>query len=168
MRYENIHVCINDYILYRNMHKDFTSYPTCGRSRWKVSTTNTGNHKIPENVLWYFPPAPRILRMFRNKEIAKKLTWHDDKRTCDGYLRHPADAPAWRLVDNKWLYFASESRNLRLALSADGINPHSTLNSKHSCWPMILVMYNLPPLVVYEKKIYDAYTFNIWSYTTGK
>ncbi|KAA0046038.1 transposase [Cucumis melo var. makuwa] len=42
----------------------------------------------------------------------------------DGKLRHPADSPAWKLVDFKWPDFGSEPRNLRLALSADGVNPH--------------------------------------------
>jgi len=36
-------------------------------------------------------------------------------------------------------------RNLRLTLSTNGINPHSEMNSKYSCWPVILTTYNLPP-----------------------
>ncbi|CAL2229558.1 unnamed protein product [Prunus armeniaca] len=55
-----------------------------------------------------------------------------------------ADSPSWKLLDDKWPEFGNEPRNLRLALSSDGFNPHSSLSSRYSCWPVILVTYNLP------------------------
>ena len=67
-------------------------------------------------------------------------------------IRHPADSKTWKLVDEKWADFGNESRNLRLALSIDGFNPHSSLSSKYSCWPVILVTYNLPPWLVMKRK----------------
>ncbi|KAI9198176.1 hypothetical protein LWI28_011405 [Acer negundo] len=51
-----------------------------------------------------------------------------------------------------WLDFAVDSRNLQLALSADGINPHSSLSSRYSCWPVILITYNLPPWLCMKHK----------------
>ncbi|KAM6553910.1 hypothetical protein CsatB_014672 [Cannabis sativa] len=42
--------------------------------------------------------------------------------------------------------------NIRLGLSADGINPHTSLSSKYSCWPIFLVIYNLPPWLVMKRK----------------
>ncbi|KAH9704714.1 hypothetical protein KPL70_011578 [Citrus sinensis] len=71
----------------------------------------------------------RFTRIFSIKETAKNLTWHAEQREVNGYLHHPADTPSWKLIDYTWLSFASELRNLRLALSADGINPHSSLSS---------------------------------------
>ncbi|XP_073057309.1 uncharacterized protein [Primulina eburnea] len=124
MNYVKIHACPNDCILYRKEYANSVNCPTCGISRWKLGQKNTVREGVSAKVLWYFPPIPRFQRMFRNKEISKDLTWHADKRIRDGYLRHPADAPSWKLVDRKWLEFANESRNLRLAISADGINPH--------------------------------------------
>ncbi|KAL6334469.1 hypothetical protein AAG906_016009 [Vitis piasezkii] len=67
-------------------------------------------------------------------------------------MRHPSDSPSWKLVDHKWPDFASEPRNLRLAISADGINPHSSMSSRHSCWPIIMVIYNLPPWLCMKRK----------------
>ncbi|XP_073132800.1 uncharacterized protein [Henckelia pumila] len=122
--YEKIHACPNDCILYRKEYEDMNSCPTCGMSRWKMGQKDTIKEGVPAKVLWYFPPIPRFVRMFGNKEFSKELTWHADKRLNDGYLRHPADAPSWKLVDHKWPNFAADSRNLRLAISADGINPH--------------------------------------------
>ncbi|TYJ96924.1 uncharacterized protein E5676_scaffold220G00270 [Cucumis melo var. makuwa] len=51
------------------------------------------------------------------------------ERIEDGKLLHPTDSPAWKLVDFKWPDFSYEPRNLRLALSADGVNPHGPKQS---------------------------------------
>ena len=48
--------------------------------------------------------------------------------------------------------FGSESRNLRLGLCTDGFNPYRTLSSTHSAWPVLLVIYNLPPWLCMKRK----------------
>ncbi|XP_074300581.1 uncharacterized protein LOC141631860 [Silene latifolia] len=40
--------------------------------------------------------------------------------------------------------FGSEPRNLRLGLCTDRINPFGTLSTQHSCWPVMLIIYNIP------------------------
>ncbi|XP_073132543.1 uncharacterized protein [Henckelia pumila] len=150
--YEKIHACPNDCILYRKEYEDMNSCPTCGMSRWKMGQKDTIKEGVLAKVLWYFPPIPRFVRMFRNKEFSKELTWHADKRLNDGYLRHPADEPSWKLVDHKWPNFAADSRNLRLASSADGINPHGMMSSTYSCWPILMITYNLPPWLCMKRK----------------
>ncbi|XP_057806813.1 uncharacterized protein LOC131021574 isoform X3 [Salvia miltiorrhiza] len=152
MKYEKIHACPEDCILYRNEYANLVNCPTCGKSRWKVLKNDKINEGVPAKVLWYFPPIPRFQRMFGNKEMSSNLRWHADKRVRDGHLRHPADSPAWKLVDEQWPNFGNEPRNLRLALSADGINPHSVMSSKYSCWPIILITYNLPPWLCMKRK----------------
>ncbi|XP_075507619.1 uncharacterized protein LOC142544459 [Primulina tabacum] len=167
MDYVKIHACPNDCILYRKEYEDFTSCPICGMSRWKLGKNSTINGGVPAKVLWYFPPIPRFQRWFQQKVIYKELTWHADKRIRDGYLRHPADAPSWKVVDHNWPNFASEPRNLRLAISANGMNPHSSMSSAYSCWPIVMITYNLPPSLC-MKRIYDAHFVDFWSQTTGK
>ncbi|KAL6133972.1 hypothetical protein ACLB2K_066205 [Fragaria x ananassa] len=90
--------------------------------------------------------------MFQSTTTAKALTWHVDDRKMDGMMRHPAYSPSWKLIDTKWPEFGREPRNLRLALSSDGFNPHRSLSSKYSCWPVILVTYNLPPWLCMKRK----------------
>ncbi|CAL2256775.1 unnamed protein product [Prunus armeniaca] len=80
-----------------------------------------------------------------NSKTTKSLTWHAARKSVDGQMSHPVDSPSWKLVDDKWPEFGKELRNLRLALSYDGFNHHSSLSSKYSCWPVILVAYNLLP-----------------------
>ncbi|KAL4038663.1 hypothetical protein IC575_002286 [Cucumis melo] len=90
--------------------------------------------------------------MFRSVEYAKNLTWHANEREIDDKLRHSADSPAWKLVDNMWSNFSSEPRNLRVALSADGINSYSDMSSKYSCWPVVMVIYNIFPWLCMKRK----------------
>ena len=102
MEYEKIHACPNNCCLYRKEFANATECPECGQSRWKnVKDRNEERKQIPSKVIWYFPPIPRFKRLFRSIECAENLTWHASERIEDGKLRHPADSPAWKLVDFK-------------------------------------------------------------------
>ncbi|XP_074266806.1 uncharacterized protein LOC141590093 [Silene latifolia] len=85
-------------------------------------------------------------------EDAKLLTWHKNAKVNDGKLRHPADGLEWKHIDAKYPEFGKEPRNLRLALSTDGMNPFGNLSSQHSTWPVLLAIYNLPPYVCMKRK----------------
>ena len=82
--------------------------------------------------------------MFTNVDDAKNLRWHADNRKCDGLLCHPADSLQWKKIDKEFPEFGKESRNLRLGLASDGMNPFGNLSSNHSAWLVLLVIYNLP------------------------
>ena len=104
-------------------------------------------------VLWYLPIIPRFKRLFTSEATAKKLRWHSDERISDGkYLRHPADSLQWKKIDEMFPQFGNEPRNLRLGLCTDGFNPYRTLSSTHSAWPVLLVIYNLPPWLCMKRK----------------
>ncbi|XP_024009936.1 uncharacterized protein LOC112085141 [Eutrema salsugineum] len=146
MGYQKIHACVNDCCLYKKKYKTLDSCPKCKASRWKTNT-QTGEVKIgiPEKVLRYFPIIPRLKRMFRSEEMAKELRWHFTNKSSDGKLRHPVDSATWDQMNHKYPSFAAEERNLRLGLSTDGFNLFDVNNSTYSCWPVLLVNYNLPP-----------------------
>ncbi|CAL2260360.1 unnamed protein product [Prunus armeniaca] len=152
LSYEKMHACPNDCILYRKEYEDLTHCPNCGISRWKEGKNSILKEGVPAKVVWYFPPIPKFKRMFRSHETAKSLTWHAARKSIDGYMSHPADSPSWKLLDDKLPEFGNEPRNLRLALSSDGFNPHSSLSSRYSCWPVILVTYNLSPWLCMKRK----------------
>jgi hypothetical protein len=44
-----------------------------------------------------------------------------------------------------FLEFGKEARNVRFALSTDGMNPFGDLSSSHKTSLVILTIYNLPP-----------------------
>ena len=77
--------------------------------------------------------------------MAEDLRWQFSNASKDGTIRHPADSITWSQVNEKWLEFASEQRNLRLSLSTDGMNPFSNQSTTYSTWPVLLVNYNMPP-----------------------
>jgi hypothetical protein len=85
--------------------------------------------------------------IFRNPEDAKLMSWHasDEHMKDDGKLRHPSDGKQWKCFNAKFLLFGDEVRNIRFALSTDGMNLFGDLSSSHNTWPVILTIYNLPP-----------------------
>ncbi|GJS91314.1 putative transposase-associated domain-containing protein [Tanacetum coccineum] len=150
--YKKIHVCINNCLLYWKDDKDLTACQTCGISRWKVDNkTHKVYENIPAKVMWYFLIIPRLQRLFKIQSISKDLRWHATQRITDGVLRHPADSQAWRTIDEKFPEIAEDLRNLRLGISADGVDVNRG-NRHHSVWPVLTVIYNLPPWLCMKRK----------------
>ena len=74
MECEKIHVCPNDYILYRKKFFEANSCcPVFKYSRWKLNSSNKERKGIPAKVLWYIPSIPRMKCLFRNYDHAKNL-----------------------------------------------------------------------------------------------
>ncbi|XP_066310226.1 uncharacterized protein [Miscanthus floridulus] len=132
LKIQKIHACPNDCILYHgNEYENLDECPVCKASRYKIRRDDPGDvegeqrprKKIPAKVMWYAPIIPRLKRLFRNKDHAKLLRWYKEDRKVDNMLRHPADGSQWRAIDREFSEFANEVRNLRFALSTDGMNP---------------------------------------------
>ncbi|XP_010474311.1 PREDICTED: uncharacterized protein LOC104753810 [Camelina sativa] len=153
MGYQKIHACVNDCCLFRKKYKKLDNSPKCKASRWKTNMV-TGEVKkgVPQKVLRYFPIVPRLKIMFRSKEMAKYLRWHQTNKSNDGKLRHPVDSVTWDQMNAKYPSFVAEERNVWLGLSTDGFNPFNMKNNNYSCWPVLLVNYNLPPDLCMKKE----------------
>src|SRR3954471_20729507 len=155
-----IHACINDCILYRGEYENLNECPVCTALRYKIRGDDPGDDvegekprkRVPAKVMWYAPIIPRLKRLFRNKEHAKLLRWHKEDRKSDGELRHTADGTQWRKIDRWFKDFAADARNIRFALSTDGMNPFGEQSSSHSTWPVTLCIYNLPPWLCMKRK----------------
>ena len=90
--------------------------------------------------------------MFTNGDDTKDLTWHADGRNCNGMLRHQVDSSQWKKINRLYPNFDKKARNLRLGLVTDGMNPYDNLSTQHSSWPVMLVIYNLPPWLCMKQK----------------
>jgi hypothetical protein len=146
---EKIHGYKNDCILYRgHEYEDLEKYPICGLD-WFNHRKDGGdkencNRNIrkggPIKLFWYFPIIPRW--------------WHKGKHEQDaGMIRHLADATQWQDI-NLWNpEFANDPRNIRIAISTNGMNPFMN-SSTHSTWPIVLTILNLPPWL-YNKRNYS-------------
>ncbi|XP_042437085.1 uncharacterized protein LOC122023056 [Zingiber officinale] len=150
--YKKIDACPNDCMLYWKDHENDTSCHVCGAPRWienvegdRQLEENKKAYKISGKVLRHFPLIPRLQRLFLCSKTAGSLRWHEEERSKDGKLRHPADGEAWKDFDKCHPNFASDSRNIRLGLTSDGFNPFRSMNVSHSTWPVVLIPYNFPP-----------------------
>ena len=153
LNYEKIDACYNDCVLFRGKeYEGLDNCPKCGETRWKQSKevqdvgSSCGSKKrVPRKILWYFPPIPRLQRIYMSETRASYMRWHKEELVVDGKMRHPADSKAWKHVDATYEWFVEDPRNVRLGLASDGFNPFGMLNVSYSCWPVILIPYNLPP-----------------------
>jgi len=94
----------------------------------------------------YFPLAPRLQQLYVTSNTAKEMRWHKDRPfNKDGKMRHMADSIAWKNFDSHYPHFAVDSRNVRLGLASDGFNPFGKMSNSYSVWPVVLILYNLPP-----------------------
>lgn len=103
--------------------------------------------RFSEKVLRYFSVIPRLKRMFTSKQKGEELISHYSHKSQDHMMCHLVDSVAWDTINHKWPYFALDHKNLHLGLATDRFNPFGDLSFINSCWPVILVNYNLPPLM---------------------
>jgi len=120
-----------------------------GQKEYNDEVTKEGS---PTKVIWYLPIILRLKCLFRNTNDAKNLRWHANDRKHDGILCHLADSLQLKKVDKKFPEFGKESRNLRLGMTIDGMNPFGNLSSNHSSWLVLLVIYKLPPALCMKRK----------------
>jgi hypothetical protein len=86
--------------------------------------------------------------LFLSEETAKQIRWHNvGKRESEdpNIMSHPTDSEAWQALDHLDPEFARDPRSVRLGLSTDGFQPHSTNSHMYSCWLVFVMPYNLPP-----------------------
>ena len=80
MKYQKIHACPNDCILYRHEFEEMHKCPRCGVSWYKVKDddecSSDKNSKMGPSVkvLWYLLIIPRFKHPFANGDDTKDLT----------------------------------------------------------------------------------------------
>jgi hypothetical protein len=80
--------------------------------------------------------------------MVQLMRWHKegihDSEDPD-IMSHPVDAEAWHTLDHFDPEFVRDPRSVRLGLSTDGFQPYSSDSTTYSCWPVFMMLYNLPP-----------------------
>jgi hypothetical protein len=90
---------------------------------------------------------------FSNPRDAELVRWNSEKRReNDEGIQHPTDGTQWNIFDLQYPKFVSECRNIKFALSTDGMNPFGKNRTVHSTWPVILVMYNISTWLCHKRK----------------
>jgi hypothetical protein len=106
---------------------------------------------IPARVLRHFPLIPRLKRMYRSPAISELLKWHQRNPSEPDLMRSVVDSPEWAHIDEKYPDFAAIPQNLRFGLSLDRVNPFKLSSTVHSTWPILMLIYNLPPWLVTKR-----------------
>jgi len=79
--------------------------------------------RITALVMWYLNPIDRLRRMFANPVLSRLMVWWFFEWTRDEEkLDHPADGSQWKHFDDMYPEFTKDPRNVRFALSTDGMN----------------------------------------------
>jgi hypothetical protein len=109
--------------------------------------------KILALVMWYHSVINHLKRVFSNPRDVKLVRWHSEKRReNDDEIRHPAEGTQCKNFDLQYPQFGAESRNIRFALSTDGMNPFGENRIMHNTWSVILTMYNIPTWLCHKRK----------------
>ena len=107
--------------------------------------TNKGRTLVAHRKFRYFMITLRLQRLFISLKTVERMTWHQSHDVVDGVMVHPSIGEAWKLFSSKHPHFSAKSRNVRLGLCTDGFNLFGSFAAPYSCWPVILIVYNLPP-----------------------
>lgn len=122
--------------LYWKANSDLQECPHCQKPRYISGSTT-----VPVRVLRYFSLIKRLRRMFRCPELARHMRWHTANRSVDRKMRSVVDMEQWQFKEDRFPNFSKHARNIRMGLALDGVNPHSLQSSKHSIWPVMVVVY---------------------------
>jgi hypothetical protein len=142
MDYQTIDECPNDHIIYYGQHASKTECLQCLIS---IYQTDQVKKRVPRKVLRHIPIIPRLQRLFRCESITQFMDYHARNISGDGVLRMLADGSAFREIEEKWAYFKDETRNVRLSLANDDVNPFRDLRSIYSVWTIFVINDNIPP-----------------------
>lgn len=80
-----------------------------------------------------------------SNSTAAKMRWHANHVVKDGVMRHPSDSPTWIHFNETHREFDTKKRNVKLGLCTNGFQSFKQSGKQYSCWPVIVMVYNLPP-----------------------
>jgi hypothetical protein len=119
----------------------------CGLSRYH---TDMKSSKVPREKMHYFLIAPRLLALFRSLKYSKLMQWIGNNCSTDVWLKYPQDDTTWKRLESLCPILKEEFRKVVFGLATDGFNLFGNNFALHSTWPVLLVLYNLPPKIAIQ------------------
>ena len=83
MKYQTIHACPNDHLLYHKQHKFVIEFPDCHINRYRLDQITK---KVPHKALQYIPIIPRLQQLFRCTSLAQFIDYHACTRSEDDIM----------------------------------------------------------------------------------
>jgi hypothetical protein len=83
------------------------------------------------------------------KESTKQMTWHKNGKPYNpDKMVHASDGEAWKHFDAIHREKVEEARNVCATLATDGFNPNGMSAAPYTCWPVFVILINLPRCVL--------------------
>jgi hypothetical protein len=92
--------------------------------------------KVAVKQLRYMYVTERLKRLYLSEETSKHMRWHKEGKYDSedpDIMLYPADGEAYQAFDRFDLEFARDPRSVRLGLSMNDFQPHSTDSSPYFC-----------------------------------
>jgi hypothetical protein len=136
LSYNNIHACYIGCVMFKG---ELNTTTTCPKSKmsWFVERSN----QVLRKVFCHFSLIPRLKQMYKCSSLVELMTWHNANKSNDGLICFMCDSKFWKHIDSSWPNFAIDLYNIRLGLTLDQVNSYAD----HSTWPILFLIYNLPP-----------------------
>ncbi|EUC62864.1 transposase family Tnp2 protein [Rhizoctonia solani AG-3 Rhs1AP] len=137
--------CINSCVLFTGYLNEAETCPVCHSARFTWSGVGV-------NTFTYLPLIPQLRALFACPEMAEKMRYRHNYVNLNGTMADIFDSAHYKKLrrtkvviegqQQPYLFF-EEEHEIALGLAADGMCPFK--RRKNSCWPLMLVNYNLPP-----------------------
>ena len=106
----------------------------------------------PHKRFTYIPLIPRLIAYFKNPELVKHMKYQHLFKNDSNCMKDIFDSSNYNTLCNTHVIIGWEKqthkyfedpRDIALGLSTNGFAPFKKW--KHTCWPLIIFNYNLPP-----------------------
>ena len=149
----SIDCCIDVCVAFTGEYEPFDTCPQCGKDRYEPDPQNPDRVR-PRKTFKYIPIATRLVNMYRDPEMAEKLSYRHKFHSSDGIFRDVFNGALYERLRSRRVWVRGERlehkyfdmpTDIALGLSTDGFGPFKS--RKQTCWPLILFNYNLPPSI---------------------
>lgn len=140
-----IDCCVDSCVAFTGCLSNMDKCPICGSDR----RDSSGN---PRNTFSYLPLIPQLRALYTCPELAQKMRYRHEYNNRNNSISDIFDGERYKTLCQKHVViegekqpykFFEEEHEIALGLSADGMCPFK--RRKNSCWPLLIVNYNLPP-----------------------
>jgi hypothetical protein len=139
------HCCKNSCVCFTGYLHDLDECPHCNTSQLSPAGT-------PYSTFSYVPLIPQLRALYRNRATCEKLMYRANYKVNNDSIEDIFDGERYKELKETFVSIDGEQQDYRffeddheiaLGLSVDGMCPFK--RRKNSCWPLILINYNLPP-----------------------
>jgi hypothetical protein len=75
-------------------------------------------------ILRHFPIIFKLQKMFRMHAMSFLLLWYVQNISPYGLVKHPCDSKASKHINERFLVFALNARNVHLGFAINNVNPY--------------------------------------------